>query len=186
MNLGELSSRYNLCTRVCTISSRIFPNSLRFVTLHESVPCFHGSRCFARTTLSSLKHMNTLLTLQDPLLWLKVTILYFNLEAFFSNLSLSLFLPSSLWPCSKWYIEKSRLSWVISKQPFLCLSGQYSAWKGSEHSFQLFQFGISLQLHVSMKGDSVAIWGPDVHGAKSAEQIKLDVKEFPLSKRAVM
>ena len=82
VNLGELPSRHNLCTRVCTIGSRIFPNSLRFVTLYESVPCFHGSRCFARTTLSSLQKINALITLQDPLLWLKLTILYLSLNQF--------------------------------------------------------------------------------------------------------
>ena len=62
------------------------------------------------------------------------------------------------------------------------LSSQYSTRKGSENSFQLLQFGIQLQLHVSIKLDSVAILGL-IRGGKCAEQASVDVKECPLNKQ---
>ena len=57
------------------------------------------------------------------------------------------------------------------------LSSQYSTRKGSENSFQLLQFGIQLQLHVSIKLDSVAILGL-IRGGKCAEQKKLKGSVF--------
>ena len=182
VNSGEFSSRYNLWSCVCIIGYRILPNSSRLITLHESASCCHGSRSFVRTKLSSLQRTPSTLSRTLFLLWLKVTILYFKLKPVFNNFSLSLCLLPSLWLCSRKYVEKSRLSWVISKQPFVRLSSQYSTRKGSENLFQLLQFGIQLQLHVSIKLGSVAILGL-IRGGKCAEQASVGVKECPLNKQ---